>query len=257
MNLGCTRKSWYGWEYLPARCPAEHTALRESVKHNGCCRITTLCLLNNICVRADEHGSYIKSSVQLTSVEPELTEVGQWWPHHGHLQLTMKDFVCFSSPSTRTLRTKKIITYINGLRCAPHIVSGYYLTHLTYCWSLPAPDQVHHYSTQHRSFTSDPCNFIFQPSNCSIVPCSIETCKCTSDKWSGPLCTCQFQSPVWYAKLWKSNASQLQGLAYLLWSHQFLCTCVLGWLLSQWGSCQGLSVKVKVSIWSVRYSLQI
>jgi hypothetical protein len=32
-NGGC------GWEYLLVRCPAEHAALRESVKHNVCRRI--------------------------------------------------------------------------------------------------------------------------------------------------------------------------------------------------------------------------
>ena len=64
-------------EYLLVCCPAEYAALRESVKHNECCRITTLSLLNYRRVKVDEHGSYIRSSVQLTSVEPGLTEVGQ------------------------------------------------------------------------------------------------------------------------------------------------------------------------------------
>jgi hypothetical protein len=66
-----------GWEYLLGRCPAGHAVLRESVKHNGCRRITTLYLLNYTRVKMDEHGSYIRSCVHLTSVEPGLTEVGQ------------------------------------------------------------------------------------------------------------------------------------------------------------------------------------
>jgi hypothetical protein len=70
-NGGC------GWEYLLGRCPAEQAALRESVKHNGCRRITTLYLLNHTRVKVDEQGSYIRSSVPLTSVEPGLTELGQ------------------------------------------------------------------------------------------------------------------------------------------------------------------------------------
>jgi hypothetical protein len=41
-----------------------------------CCRITTLCLLNYTRARADEHGSYKRSIVHLTLVEPGLTEVG-------------------------------------------------------------------------------------------------------------------------------------------------------------------------------------
>jgi hypothetical protein len=52
-------------------------ALRESVKHNRCRRITTLYLLNYTPVRVDEHGFYIRSSVHLTSVEPGQTKVGQ------------------------------------------------------------------------------------------------------------------------------------------------------------------------------------
>ena len=66
-----------GREYLLGRCPAEHTALRESVKHNGCRRITMLYLLNCTRVKVDEYGSYIRSSVHLTSVEPGLIEVRQ------------------------------------------------------------------------------------------------------------------------------------------------------------------------------------
>ena len=62
----------FAWAFL-----AGHAALREFVKHNWCCRITTLYLLNNTRVRLDEHGSYIRSSVHLTSVEPGLTEVGR------------------------------------------------------------------------------------------------------------------------------------------------------------------------------------
>ena len=43
--------------------------------NNGYGRITTLYLLNYTRVRVDEYGSYIRSSVHLTSVEPGLTEV--------------------------------------------------------------------------------------------------------------------------------------------------------------------------------------
>jgi len=50
-----------GWEYLLGHCPAKHAALMESVKHNGCRRITTFYLLNYTRVRVDEHGSYIRS----------------------------------------------------------------------------------------------------------------------------------------------------------------------------------------------------
>ena len=46
-----------GWEHLLGRCPAEHAALRESVKHNGCHRITTLYLLNYTHMKVDEHDS--------------------------------------------------------------------------------------------------------------------------------------------------------------------------------------------------------
>jgi hypothetical protein len=86
--VGCKKRWWCGWEYLLGRCPAGHAALRESVKHYECRRITTLCLLNYTRVRANEHGSYIRSSVHLTSVEHRLTQAGQRWPHRGHLQLT-------------------------------------------------------------------------------------------------------------------------------------------------------------------------
>jgi hypothetical protein len=44
-------------------------------------------------MRVDEHGSYIRSSVQLISLEPGLTEIGQRRPHRGHLQLIAEIFV--------------------------------------------------------------------------------------------------------------------------------------------------------------------
>jgi hypothetical protein len=66
--VGWKRNWWIEWEYLLVSCPAEHAAMRESVKHNGCRRITTLYLSNYTRVKVDEHGSYIRSSVPLTSV---------------------------------------------------------------------------------------------------------------------------------------------------------------------------------------------
>jgi hypothetical protein len=63
------------WRAFFERCPAEYAALRESVKHNLCRRITTLYLLNYMRVRADEHGSYIRLNMHLTLVELGLTEV--------------------------------------------------------------------------------------------------------------------------------------------------------------------------------------
>jgi hypothetical protein len=77
MLLGVKENGGYGREYLLVRCPAEHAALKEFVEHNRCRRIITLYLLNYTRVKVDEHGSYIRSSVPLTSVEPGLTEVGQ------------------------------------------------------------------------------------------------------------------------------------------------------------------------------------
>ena len=56
----------------------------------------------------------------------------------------MKEFSwAFLSPTQGHWGQRKIITRSNWLHCAPHIVSGYHLTHLTHCRSLSALDQSH------------------------------------------------------------------------------------------------------------------
>ena len=133
--VGCKNENGEcGREYLLGSCPTGHAALRESVKHNGCHRITTLYLLNYTRVRADEHGSHIRSSVHLTSVEPGLTEVGQRLPHRGHLRLT--------NPKAQT-DLRAILTLAgSGIRLGSRIALRYGQVYIQLLWHPENPKRV-------------------------------------------------------------------------------------------------------------------
>ena len=69
-----------------------------------------------------------------------------WWGFYKGSCLVMIDFPWFLLSLTQGhWGPRKINTRSNWLRCAPHIVSGHHLTNLTYCRSLPAPNQVTRY----------------------------------------------------------------------------------------------------------------